>query len=419
MASAMKRRDVLVGLSAAALSPFAASAAPVSGAAYQADIAWLVGQIGAHYAYLPDRHVDLTRLGAIYGAAAATSVDKPAFLGVLEALLNELHDHHITLNTNNDHSPQLVPTGADIWVVRLDGRARVEQVRPGSLAEAGGVRAGDELVSIGGRTVADFLSSCRSPVLTALDPEADDFALRTALAGNHVDPRVFRIRRADGVALALSLPPCRQPATDGLLTIANLAPGFAAIRIENSLGETGLVAAFDKALEAQRQARGLILDLRNTPSGGDTGIAEPMIGRFIKGKQGYQRVFDPAPSKTFPKNSWVKQVDGRGPFTFTGPLVVLCSRWTGSMGEGMTVGLDGMKRAKAVGTRMASLCGGTDGFKLPNSGLTAHLPTECLYHIDGTPRERWAPPVLVDLAGASGPDPVLARGLEVLRGMAG
>jgi hypothetical protein len=58
------------------------------------------------------------------------------------------------------------------------------------------------------------------------------------------------------------------------------------------------------------------------------------------------------------------------------------------------------------------------------------LPTARLLHVDGTPRERWTPPVVVDLAAAertgaprSGTpadasedrDVVLARGLAVLR----
>ena len=85
------------------------------------------------------------------------------------------------------------------------------------------------------------------------------------------------------------------------------------------------------------------------------------------------------------------------------------------MGEGMTIGLDAMNRAKIVGTRMAGLCGATEVFTLPNSGIGARFPTLRLYHLDGTPREKFVPGVLVDLAHANGGDPILARGLAVLR----
>jgi len=85
------------------------------------------------------------------------------------------------------------------------------------------------------------------------------------------------------------------------------------------------------------------------------------------------------------------------------------------MGEGMTIGLDAMHRAKIVGTRMAGLCGATEVFTLPQSRIGARFPTLRLYHLNGTPREKFVPGVLVDLAHANGDDPILARGLAVLR----
>jgi carboxyl-terminal processing protease len=95
-------------------------------------------------------------------------------------------------------------------------------------------------------------------------------------------------------------------------------------------------------------------------------------------------------------------------------MAVLCGRWTGSMGEGMTIGFDGMKRAQVVGTHMAGLCGATEHFPLPASGIGVNFPVERLYHMDGTPREKWVPPHLVDLTTARGDDPILAKALALL-----
>ncbi len=187
------------------------------------------------------------------------------------------------------------------------------------------------------------------------------------------------------------------------------------IRIENSLGDSNLVAEFDRAIMDLRDVRGLMLDLRNTPSGGNTDVAEPIMGWFIRGRHAYQRVFDPGPGKTFPRDSWTKKFAAHGAFQFSAPLVVLCDRWTGSMGEGMIIGLDALNVSVAVGTQMAGLCGSTDGVMLPNSGIGVHFPTERLYHLDGRPREIWAPPVLVDLATATGQDPIADAGLKVLK----
>jgi carboxyl-terminal processing protease len=78
-------------------------------------------------------------------------------------------------------------------------------------------------------------------------------------------------------------------------------------------------------------------------------------------------------------------------------MVVLVNRWTGSMGEGMAIGLDGMHRAVVVGTRMAGLNGGIFQLELPNTRIRINYTGERLNHINGTPREDFVPPVSVNL----------------------
>jgi carboxyl-terminal processing protease len=414
----MHRRHVLAGLMAFTALPFPARADQcVDSAANAADMAWLIDKIAARYAYLPDRHIDLARLRKLYTAEAGAVCEPHAFLGVLERMLAELHDHHIEPTVNNAASPQLVPTGAEAWASFQGGRAMIEAVRPGSSLAEAGVRAGDEVIGINGLATAEAVAAHAPRALSAPDPEADDYTLRVLLAGTHSARRVFAIRDAAGKEHAIDLPPHRRDADGPPLILRRIDAEIACIRIENSLGDAALVTAFDQALEQIRDVRGLILDLRNTPSGGNTDVAEPILGRFIKGRPGYQRVFDPGPGRTFPKDSTVRWVRERGPFRVTANLVVLCDRWTGSMGEGMTIGFDGMGRAEIVGTRMAGLCGATGGFTLPGSAIRVNFPTERLYHLDGTPREKFAPRILVDLAGARGADPILARGIETLRAM--
>jgi carboxyl-terminal processing protease len=47
------------------------------------------------------------------------------------------------------------------------------------------------------------------------------------------------------------------------------------------------------------------------------------------------------------------------------PVVVLVGNWTGSMGEGIAIGFEGIKRAKIVGTKMAGLLGEIYSFETP------------------------------------------------------
>jgi len=411
----MHRRHVLAGLMASTTFALTAAATPSDGADNAADAAWLIDQMAAHYAYLPDRHIDLAKLRHIHIPQARAAHDDHAFLGTLERLLAEFHDHHIEANVNNAASPQLVPTGAEAWAAIHEGRAVIEAVRPGSSLEQAGVRAGDEVISIAGVPAARAVAAQAPRALSAPDPEANDYALRVLLTGTHSARRVFTVRNALGNERQIDLPP-HQPDPHGpLLTVRQLDSEIVCLRVENSLGNAALVGEFDHALEQVRGVRGLILDLRNTPSGGNTDVAEPILGRFVTGRPGYQRVFTPGPGRTLAANAYVRWVRARGPFQVTADLVVLCDRWTGSMGEGMTIGLDALGRAHIVGTRMAGLCGATTGFTLPKSGIGVNFPTERLYHLNGTPREKFVPRILVDLARESGSDPILARGLAALR----
>ena len=67
------------------------------------------------------------------------------------------------------------------------------------------------------------------------------------------------------------------------------------------------------------------------------------------------------------------------------------------MGEGMAIGLDGMRRATIVGTRMAGLNGGIFNLELPQTKIGVTYAGERLNHINGTPRENFVPPVFVNL----------------------
>ena len=90
------------------------------------------------------------------------------------------------------------------------------------------------------------------------------------------------------------------------------------------------------------------------------------------------------------KRVWVEYASPRGT-PFANKLMVRVGRWTVSMGEGMAIGFDGMKRATIIGSKMAGLLGAVETFELPESGIKFQIPVERLYHIDGTPRENFQP----------------------------
>jgi carboxyl-terminal processing protease len=129
----------------------------------------------------------------------------------------------------------------------------------------------------------------------------------------------------------------------------------------------------------------------------------------------YQRHRIPRYGQADVERNWQEEVAPRGPFTYQGRLVVLVDHWTGSMGEGIAIGIDAMHRGMVIGTTMGQLAGATEDVPLPRTGLTIALPTQELFHVDGTPRHRWVPPVIVaPTSGNADDDSVLARARTLL-----
>jgi carboxyl-terminal processing protease len=100
--------------------------------------------------------------------------------------------------------------------------------------------------------------------------------------------------------------------------------------------------------------------------------------------------------------------------------VILCDHWTGSIGEGITIGFDALKRpaTKIIGTTMARLNGAVYTHEMPNTKIRFTFPAERLYHINGLPREQYIPPVFIDLQKEnlkSNSDPFIQQALQYLK----
>ena len=194
------------------------------------------------------------------------------------------------------------------------------------------------------------------------------------------------------------------------------------VRIHNNLGQAALVPARDAALDTLRETDGLVLDLRDTPGGGNSTVARALLGRLVSEVRLYQRHDLPGEERRYGvQRIWVEHVAPRGPYTYDKPIDVLVGRWTGSMGEGVAIGLDGMHRAAVFVSAMAALQGATYSRSLKHTGIPVRVPAERLYHIDGTRREAFVPRFTI-VAGASGEDAVLAaaiRWIQALRTRSG
>ncbi len=368
-----------------------------------------------NYAYFDKKETDWNKVRELYRLMLASVKNRSDFVTLLEKVLDELYDNHLSLNTNLNTSPRLVPTGLDVWPEWRNGRAVITQLRKGFSAEQAGLRVGMEIISINGVPVENAVARRLPKSLKTVSPEARDWALRAVLAGTHDQPRIIVAKGRDGRSVTYRLDLATHVTVDNYnytpkVEWKMLPQQIGYIKI-NDLISSEIVPQFDAAFAQLKATRGLILDIRDIPRGGNTDVAEPIMGRLINYSRGYQEVVPLNAEK------YIKDISSSRNFPYEAPIVVLVNRWTASMGEGIAIGLDGMKRATIVGTRMAGLNGGVFNLELPETKIGVSYPGERLNHINGTPRENFTPPVFVDLMNARmnrSSDPIFAAGYRTV-----
>lgn len=317
---------------------------------------------------------------------------------LLEHLLEHFHDHHAQVQMRWPGGQLPMPTASAVWALSEGEHAIIEQTAPSGYAGELGLSRGSRIMRINGRSVEDAVRD-RLPALLREDPSpaARTWALNALLTGRRGERVSLEIETEEGAqAVVLDPAEARRAADrvrDGLLESRRINH-VAYLRPHNSLGEHALIAAFDQALDEMRECRAVVLDLRDTPSGGNTDVARGIIGRFIARPGPYQMHELVAVERLGGvKRAWQEWVYPRRDFVFEGPVYVLVDRWTGSMGEGLALGLHGLGRAIVVGTPMARLLGAVYTETLPATGLSYNLPAEKLFHVNGIPREAFGPDI--------------------------
>lgn len=323
-------------------------------------------------------------------AKRAAVRDHDSLLHYAEDRIASLADHHAITGSSFKDSWAIIPTYADLWVVRRGDTYVVDAVRTDSPAARAGIRVGDRLEAIAAipvaQAVGDFWSSLGLPVTD----ERADFAARVLAAGRRDRPRDLTIAR-NGAARRVLLPNLYASQSDlPPVTVVRDGP-HTVIRINNSLGDQGTIDAFDKAMAALARTAPVVIDLSETSSGGNTSVARGIMGWFVDRPRSYQVHRLPSEQReTGIARQWIEQVLPRSGKHHAALPVVRVGRWTGSMGEGIAIGFAAFG-ARVEGDRMAQLKGAVYDFALPSSGLVVKLPAERLYTVGGQPREAFVP----------------------------
>jgi hypothetical protein len=393
MRSALALLCLLAGASPAPAQQPAQATQPASEAErMRADALAVEGLIDRSYAYrerLPGGRYALTPK---LRAEAEAVTDRRALLRFAERALMLLADHHAITGSSVRDSFAVVPSYADLWIEPDGGRYSVEAVRPGSPAAQAGIRAGDALVAIEDMPTAAAVAGFWADLGAQDRPERNGFAARVLAAGRRDRPRRLTMRSRNGQVRTHELVSLHAaPRGERPPVAARQAGRTLLIRINDALGDNATIASFDAAMRQARPGQRVVIDLTDTPSGGNTTVARAILGWFVDRPRFYQMHSIPAEQRdTGIARQWVEQVLPRPGMRHRGPVEVRVGRWTGSMGEGLAIGFDAIG-AQVTGTRMAGLLGAIYDHRLENSGLVLKLPTERLMTVDGRPRESFVP----------------------------
>jgi carboxyl-terminal processing protease len=364
---------------------------------FQKDFLFYWQTINDNFAYFNKQKTNWEKVKTIYEPLVDTLRTKNDFVHLLETANNELYNGHIFLNTNTKSSNRTIPTGADLKATWTDNKFVITEIREGFNADICGLKTGMIITKFNNIPIDEAIKKFLPKSVSKLNKEMYEYAVNMLLAGTHNTKREITITEK-GKEQKFEPDNISNKTEDNYNTLLKteiMSNNIGYIKINNSLGNSDLIKAFDTALDSLINTNGLILDLRETPSGGSTTIARAIMGRFIDKELPYQKhIYTSEEKETGIKRTTLELVSPRQNI-YKKPVVVLVGNWTGSMGEGIAIGFDGMKRAKIVGTKMAGLLGEIYSFETPETKIPFSFPCVQLQHINGQAREDFMPTILV------------------------
>lgn len=357
---------------------------------YQKDFEEFWNDINSNYAYLKEQNIDWRKVKEIYKPQTEKISTNSEFIQLLEKVLNELYNGHSSLNINLNSSNRLIPSGQDIYVEKINNKFIITDLRKDFGSERSGLKVNMEITKFNGIPIYEQLNKFLPKFTQNHTSKMYQFALDMLFAGTHNIKREISVLE-DGIEKKYFPDEFKHTPLNTLLESKIINKNTAYIKINNSLGNNQLILDFDQILDNLLNYKNLVIDLTETPSGGNTTVARAIMGRFIDETLPYQKHEFYEQYDT--KRVWTEFVTPRKK-QFKGKVYILVGHWTGSMGEGIAIGFDGMKRAEIIGTKMAGLLGAISNFQMTETKIGYQFPTERLYQTNGKPREDYLPKIL-------------------------
>jgi carboxyl-terminal processing protease len=296
---------------------------------------------------------------------AATSM-KDARAVISEAIgrLHQTHFGLIPADLYEDlQNPKEGPGELGIDVRLIDGRAVVSAVAEGRPAASAGVKTGWVVERIDGKPVAELLKTAEAAYAdTGLVPAYKTLAVNSRLhgaVGSKIAVDFLDVKDKPVHCDLAAAEPSGVPATFGNLPTFYVK--FATKRIDRTVGYVSLNVFFDlvnvlkkfgEAIEASRDADGLVLDLRGNPGG--IGAMSFAIGGWLVSEPGLKL------GTMVTRDSSVNFAIQPRRRPFKAPVAVLVDELSMSTSEILAGGLRDLKRARIFGTK-------TPGAALPST----------------------------------------------------
>jgi carboxyl-terminal processing protease len=382
-----------------------------SPAPFDAAVAWSSFEKLLHeqYGYFNRSGIDGDAILSTFAARAKAARSDKEFVDTLQLVSYNFADPHFVVGPFDPEDWTTIPTSSDLFGAYDGTTFRIEETRFGGDALAKGVRSGMIVVQIDGKTPRAAIEAVTGRPFTALNAIQIGFAFNVALAGRHRHPRTLGI--ADGhhsltFALAATSDQSKRIKAGPLLSVERQGT-LGIIRVNNALGDQALIEQFAQALATLADTTTLLIDLRDTPSGGNTSVARGIMGHFVDHDRPYQMHVVPYESRVLgPTRKFMEYVVPYGA-RYGGKVYVAGGHWTGSMGEGLMIGFDAIG-ATTVGSELAHLLGGLSNETINSSAAKIDIGTEQLFTVTGRPRADYRPNIYVANAERNvGTDPVL------------
>jgi len=317
----------------------------------------------------------------------AVGADRDSVRRLIRGMLGRLGQSHFSLVPQD--AADRNPSGGDgagtvgIQFRLVDRRILVTQVEPGSAAEAAGIRTGWAIESVDTMRVAAALEALeKRPSRYSMDLRA--WGLVTGWLDGRPGDSVsveFRDAAERSVSAGMERRPSRAlPVKFGDMPVFYATfdserrepePGFGVGLITFSSWMVPLVRQVDSAVNALRDARGMILDLRGN-RGGVGAMVMGVAGHFTATRDTLGSMRSRSGTLRFVTNPRMVSPGGLAVRPFDGPVAILQDALSGSASEVFAGGMQAIGRARVFG---ATSLGGVlpaSWDRLPNGDVLYH-----------------------------------------------